>query len=508
MSDSTREAEAILSAFGEVLGTRPDSDAIIADLGLDSLGAIRLLGKLRERAIPTLTFAQLFESGLRVADLARLVEPQPVKVADGPATVSGSVRVGLRVADPNSAGRSALSPVNAVFHLRGPLDIEAMRMAVCLLSVRHQALRCCLSEDGSEPRLVEVPDARVATAVRWAKGTTIAERRAWAAGWISREVTVSLTLSVAPLMRSTLIRIDPDEHYLVLVADHIVTDGWSFQVLARDLGAAYANPASIRVAEPGFTVWLERETERLGGARGGELIRFWRGLLGPDPDVIRWRFPDFGLATPGDYTGAAVAGVLDRAATARLHELAARMDATVFATMAVVLLRVLWPLAEGDCRCLMTTVANRIDPGSADLVGNCVNTVWIPAELDFDEQLASAVARFQDTVRSMLAHQDAPDRWLLRELYPGVYKGFPDVPQVYFLHAAAWEEDLFLSGVAVEGREWAEGTAQPGLQVYATEREDGMTVSVHWRPGEFTEDTVAAVLESYVDALNTAARSA
>ena len=46
-------------------------------------------------------------------------------------------------------------------------------------------------------------------------------------------------LTVAPLMRATLLRLAEDDHVLLLNTHHIISDGWSLGVLLRELAALY-----------------------------------------------------------------------------------------------------------------------------------------------------------------------------------------------------------------------------------------------------------------------------
>ena len=47
-------------------------------------------------------------------------------------------------------------------------------------------------------------------------------------------------LQQGPLLRVCLLRVAPDEHVLVLTQHHIVSDGWSMQVLVEELVQCYA----------------------------------------------------------------------------------------------------------------------------------------------------------------------------------------------------------------------------------------------------------------------------
>src|SRR6185437_7948984 len=53
-------------------------------------------------------------------------------------------------------------------------------------------------------------------------------------------------LSSGPLLRAKLLQCADQEHVLVVSLHHIISDGWSTGIMARDLGELYAGYASGR----------------------------------------------------------------------------------------------------------------------------------------------------------------------------------------------------------------------------------------------------------------------
>src|SRR5947209_17876545 len=88
-------------------------------------------------------------------------------------------------------------------------------------------------------------------------------------------------LSRAPLLRALLLRLGERERVLVLSFHHIVTDGWSQGVLARELGELYAAEVEGRQARlPELAVQYEDyahwQREWLSGAELERQLGYWR----------------------------------------------------------------------------------------------------------------------------------------------------------------------------------------------------------------------------------------
>ena len=122
--------------------------------------------------------------------------------------------------------------------LAGTLDAHALRLALQRLVDRHEALRSTITPDGADLCVAEsvsidcpLHDLSDLDETLRAEAIADSERRA---------VETPFDLEQGPLIRAELLRLSSDEHRLIVAAHHIVCDGWSFGVVARDLGALYA----------------------------------------------------------------------------------------------------------------------------------------------------------------------------------------------------------------------------------------------------------------------------
>src|SRR6185503_5484476 len=90
-------------------------------------------------------------------------------------------------------------------------------------------------------------------------------------------------LAAGPLFRLQLLRLSEREHLLLIVVHHIVFDGWSYDVLLRELATLYTaavagEPGELPELPVQFADYALWERQRLAEA-GSELIEFWRTTL-------------------------------------------------------------------------------------------------------------------------------------------------------------------------------------------------------------------------------------
>src|SRR5450755_2047961 len=173
-----------------------------------------------------------------------------------------------------------------VVRLAGALDVGVLRRCLAEVVARHEALRTTFTV--RDDRVVQVvhggrdADLRVVAAVPG--GVEVEEL-------LEREVRVPFDLERGPLLRALLIQEEADRYVLVVTVHHIVTDGWSVEVLLRELGELYgafvpgaASPlADLPVQYADYAAW---QWDRLGGDRLERDLEYWRERLAGAPAVL------------------------------------------------------------------------------------------------------------------------------------------------------------------------------------------------------------------------------
>ncbi|HLL47223.1 MAG TPA: condensation domain-containing protein, partial [Longimicrobiaceae bacterium] len=133
---------------------------------------------------------------------------------------------------------SAAYNMPSALRLTGTLAVAALQAGLDELVRRHEALRTTFAEHGGAPVQVVHPPAPVPLPVVDLRGAPHPEADAvrLAAG----EALRPFDLARGPLLRCTLLRLADDDHVLLFTLHHVVSDGWSMQVLTREVSAFYA----------------------------------------------------------------------------------------------------------------------------------------------------------------------------------------------------------------------------------------------------------------------------
>ncbi|MEH1166780.1 amino acid adenylation domain-containing protein [Micromonospora sp. CPCC 205539] len=307
-----------------------------------------------------------------------------------------------------------LAPGEAAYHIavplrvRGPLDVAALRRALADLTQRHESLRTRFPADSDGRPTVVLDDV-----VEVPLTVVDAADEAAAQALVDEAAVEPFDLANGPLLRALLIRLAPTEHVLFLGQHHIVGDGWSVDVLLRDLIARYRDgelPA-LPVQYGDFAVWEARELAGPGALRH---VDWWKErLAGITPLELPLDLPRPATQT---YRGDFVEFTLDAAATEGLAALTRAYGGTMFMTLLAAYQVFLARHAGQDDFAVGASVAGRSAPELENVVGMFINMLPLRAELAGDPTFTELLERTRRAVLDGLEHGEVPFARVVHEL--------------------------------------------------------------------------------------------
>ncbi|MBO9646732.1 MAG: AMP-binding protein, partial [Pseudacidovorax sp.] len=372
--------------------------------------------------------------------------------------------------------------ISGALRLQGSLVVEAVCAAFAALVQRHEALRTVFRShvDGRvEQQVREAADFDFRLIdLEHAEG-----REAKALDEAQRLAATPFDLGAGPLLRVGLVRLSAREHLLVVAMHHIVSDGWSMQLIVQAFAAHYrahaggAQVPEVRAPVPlaiqygDYAVWQRRWLEEEG--EKARQLAYWMAHLGGVHPVLRLP-SDHPRRVDGRYSAARHAFPLP---PALVHSLQRRVHATG-ATLYMALLSCLQILlyrwsGQQDIR-VGTTVANRHRPQTQELVGFFVNTQVLRSVLHSRESMGEVLARAKAASLGAQAHQDLPFEQLVEALQPERDLGTSPLFQVMFNHQRGDRDELrSLPGLSLEIQELGAQAAQFELTLNTSEDAQG-----------------------------------
>lgn len=297
------------------------------------------------------------------------------------------------------------------YELTGPLVVEALDGALCDMLARHESLRTHLSApDGATPYQVVGPvPATLLDCVDLSEAPDPdAAFRDFAAAAEAKPFALDRDLS----FRASLVILGPERHVLVLILHHVASDGWSGQILVRELGTLYSArlgrrtpPAPPPALQLGDVARWQQEIRPLLAAR----IDGYRQALS---DAAAPRLAGVTEAAAATGPVGTVAVPVSAGAFHRLEAVGRARGASRFVTVLAAWSVMLARFADVERPLVAFPQAGRNAPGLDSLVGFLANTVLLAPDLRAAGDFNAALDAAHRSLVSMMRYQDVPLAWL------------------------------------------------------------------------------------------------
>ncbi|HYO15771.1 MAG TPA: amino acid adenylation domain-containing protein [Thermoanaerobaculia bacterium] len=511
---ATPTEELIAGLWSDLFGLEQvGTDEDLFALGGNSLLAARLAARLRETFRVDLPLQTVFEHPT-VAGLARRLD----ELRGGPALpplrpVPRDRDLPLSPAQQRLWFLDQLEPASPLYNiplglrLSGWLDVRALAASLSEVVRRHEALRTRFPAVGDGPVQVVDPPATLPLPVIDLSG--VGETEAERLG--REEAARPFDLAAGPLLRLTLLRVTPEEHLLLLTVHHIVADGWSIEVLVREVAALY--PALL-AGEPSplpelplqyadYALWQQRWLA--DGSVLDPQLAYWEERLAGSSPAIALPF-DRPRPAAQSFRGARRAFTVPADLAAALQSLSRRQGATLFMVLLAGFQALLQRFSGQDDLVVGAPVANRRWRETEDLIGFFVNSIVLRCDLGGDPEVGGAIARVRDAVLAAQAHQDLPFERLVEHLQPARSLSHTPLFQVVFALQGPELGRIELPGLAASPvDDLHTGTAKFDLTVVLAQREDGLAGWCEHSTDLFDVATVGRLVEGYTRLLAGAA---
>ncbi|HEX8273687.1 MAG TPA: amino acid adenylation domain-containing protein [Longimicrobiaceae bacterium] len=517
----TGETEERLAAlWGDLLGfERVGVHDDFFALGGHSLMAMQLTARVRESLHAELPPGAVFEAPT-VAGLAERVDaarradggsaapplvPLPRDGAPLPASFAQRRLWFVQQMEPESSAYNMPFPLR----LAGTLDVGALRRALAEVVRRHEALRTTLEERGGEPVQVVHPPAPVPLGAVELRGLPAGAREREVLRLARADALRPFDLARGPLLRATLLRTGDQEAAVLFTLHHVVTDGWSMEVLLREVSALYA--AALRgedarlpalpVQYADFAAW---QREWLSGEALDRQLAYWRERLAGAPPLLE--IPTDRPRTVEQSPRAERRSVvLPPAVAPGLRRLARAEGATPFMALLAGWQALLGRWSGQDDVSVGTPVAGRARTELEGLIGFFANTLVLRADLSGGPTFRTLLGRVREAALGAFAHQDLPFERLVEELQPERSLLHTPLFQAVFALEEEDAEAPRLDGVRMEPLAAGPGAARFDLELELLERGDALAGTLLYRAELFDAATAGRMLDHLVRLLEAVA---
>ena len=405
---------------------------------------------------------------------------------------------------------SQLEPDNAAYNMpewidfKHKVDEEAFKKALYKIMARHESLRTgfkTIDETPVQfvisPRQVELPFKRIDLTSLPGE-----EKQQQLEQCFSREAGTPFDLAQVPLFRCILVKVAEESFRIVLNMHHIITDGLSQGILAREFIAIYEGyvrgiPAElppVTIQYKDFAHWQDKQLKDPAVREWSH--RFWKKTLEKELNPVALPMDIRGDSS--DRAGASYRFVVDKETKDRLKQLARANNTSLFTTL-LALFNLLLSRVSGQKDILLgIPVSGREHISLQHVVGFFVNTVILDTHVDDD----TGFVQFLETVNARLLevfqHQGYPLEMVLEDLKIK----FPSL-NVFFNMANLDDSKLETDLESMEPYHREEGNeVKFDLIMYVTEYRNGIELRCDYKKVLFDPAAISSVMTGYLKVID------
>jgi len=332
-------------------------------------------------------------------------------------------------------GTSAYN-VSLGIRLRGNLDRLALGSSLQAIVHRHEILRTTFGVDAGRPIQIVAPDLQLETSLVDLTDADSNERQSEAYRIAAAEVRIPFDLAAGPLLRVRIIRLSGDEHLLICILHHIVSDGWSLEIFIRELASFYGQyseerKTSIVDLPLQYGDYAKWQQEWISGDFLVKQARYWKQKLAGAAACLHLP-TDYPRPAERSYDGASCAISAPKELIHNLAAVGRKQQATLFMVMLAAFKALLYFYTGAEDILVGVPVAGRNRVEVEQLIGFFVNTVAVRTNLAGDPDFIDLLVQVREATLDAFAHDGLPFEKVVEVLNPTRSLSYTPVVQVMF----------------------------------------------------------------------------
>lgn len=321
----------------------------------------------------------------------------------------------------------------ATIVLTGAFDKDAMMQAVQALINRHEALRTVFSADGAH--IIVYDNPKVYVDYHDLSAQDDEQNKLFIKNYNRQLAITPLDLVNGPLFKVAILKLNYDEHHIVMLMHHIVCDGWSVGIIMQDLSKLYSAFAQQQIPKlppaPQFSEYAVAEIKESYTAAHKQTEQYWidqfkgsNHLLDVPTDNPR--------PSPRTYKSNRADYSLDNQLVSELKMVARKAGSSFVTTIMAAFEVFLHQLTGQEEIIIGLPAAGQSATGNFGLVGHCVNLLPLRSFPKGDQSFVAYLKERKGLVLDAYDHQQYTFGSLLKKLnIPRDATRLPLVPVIF-----------------------------------------------------------------------------
>ncbi|MBC1236261.1 non-ribosomal peptide synthetase [Nostoc sp. 2RC] len=397
-------------------------------------------------------------------------------------------------------GENASYNESVAVRLKGLLNLSALQHSLNEIVRRHEALRTTFVCIDGKPIQTISPDLHLSLSlIDLREIPQCHQRQAEALKLLAQATNCPFQLTEAPLLRTTLIKLDETEHILSFTIHHIICDNWSMGILLQEVAVLYTAFCSnkplplleLPIQYADFAIW---QRQWLTGDRLQSQLNYWQQQLINYPPILQLP-TDRPRPALQSFCGKTQSFSLSSDLTEALKALSRQEEMTLFMTLLTAFVTLLYRYSQQDDILIGTAIANRNYKELERLIGLFANTLVLRTNCAGNPTFQELLHQVRECTLSAYTHQDLPFEYLVEQLQPERNPSYNPLFQVMFVLQNSPMEELKLPGLDLNLLPLENQTAKFDLSLVMQEKECGLYGELEYNTDLFNANTICRMVE-------------
>ena len=379
---------------------------------------------------------------------------------------------------------TSLYNLPAAVRLTGELNIPALEKTINEIRRRHKSLTTTFPTIDGQPVQVVNPAQPISLPILDLSSWSVAEREAEARRIVNEEARKPFDLAVGPLFRVQLLKLDQQEFVFLLTMHHIIADGWSMDVLMREVMVLYqAMAAGIASPLPelplqyaDYAKWQRQSSQDENFAAQ---LSYWQKQLAGIPPLLELP-ADHPRPSEQSFRGTIRSLMLSPELSEALRALSRRAETTLFNVMLTAFKALLFRYTWQNDICIGTPIAGRDRVETEGLIGYFSNILVLRTRVSGELTFRELLRQVHEVSLEAHAHQDVPFEKVVEALHPERNMSYSPLFQVMFGFLNAGQTVLEIPGLKMSSYGAVQETAKYDLLMGVMEMRERLSVSLEY----------------------------
>ena len=382
----------------------------------------------------------------------------------------------------------------------GKLDVNTLEKTLLEIIKRHEVLRTNFITLNSEPVQIIHEEPKFKLEVTEINSLVKSGAEEQIVSSIEKESRKPFDLESDSLIRVSLYKINEEEYVLFMNKHHIISDGWSFSVLTKEISLLYEtftenkpSPLSeLPIQYSDYAIW---QKQHLAGDLLQKQSGYWKTKLENVPVL---KLPTDKIR-PAEQTfnGSSLSFQLSQEISQKLILLSKESNVTLFMTLLALFKIILQKYSGQDDICVGSPIANRTRSEVEGLIGFFVNTLALRNQINNEDSFIDLLNKVKITTLNAYDNQDLPFEKIVDLAEQERSLSYPPLFQVMMVLQNNPESEPKFSGLILKPIDLKSAVSKFDLTLEFNQVENGLIGKIEYNTDLFNQATIERMINHF-----------